>query len=359
MTRRSPSRARGFTLVELLVTIAIIMILIGLLAPAVQSAREAARRARCVQNLRQIGIALHAYHDIAATLPPGGMPCHDPRYCGKDCHFRWIDKGIFVSILPYFEQSSIYNAINQDLSIYSIENSTVHGVAVGGRTCPSDPTASSPQALSGVPDVSALGPFFARPIDPARRMALTSYAGCYGSYLVSGHPRPGADCNLPAQILEELDGTFITRKPIRLADISDGLSQTMFVAEHSVTSIYAAKEFAHWHSQDVAWFISGNLGSTLFVTYFPPNIQRKANLSAAGNFRFAASSNHPGGLNALMGDGSVRFIKDSISTWPYDTTSGQPLGATMTPGGWVDLSAQPGVWQALGTRAGGEVVSDY
>lgn len=359
MTRRSPSRVRGFTLVELLVTIAIIMILIGLLTPAVQSAREAARRARCTQNLRQIGIALHAYHDAASTLPPGGMRCYDPRYCSGDCHDRWIDKGIFVSILPYIEQSLLYDAANQNLSIYSIENRTVQGVVVGGLTCPSDPTASSPQALSNVPDASALGPFFVRPVDPSRRMALTSYAGCYGSYLVAGIAQPGADCSLPAQVLRELDGTFNTRQSIRLADISDGLSQTMFVSEHSVTSIYAAKEVAHWHSQDVAWFISGNLGSTLFVTYFPPNIHRKANLSASGNFPYAASSNHPGGLNALMGDGSVRFIKDTISTWPYDITSGRPLDATMAPGGWVDLSSTPGVWQALGTRAGGEVVSDY
>jgi len=356
MNRQRFSRGRGFTVVELLVVIAIIMILIGLLLPAVQSAREAARRLQCAHHLKQIGIALYAYHDVASSLPPGRIACYDPRYCGGDCHVRWVDKGFLVPILPYLEQAPLYNAINQSLSIYSNENSTIQSVTIAGLTCPSDPTAALTQQI---PDVSSLGPFFVRPLDPARRMTLTSYVGCYGSYPVDGFAPPGTDCNIPGQVIAQLDGTFITRKSITLADVADGLSQTMFVSEHSVTSIYAAKDIAHWRSAAAAWLVAGNLGSTLFLTYYPPNIQRKVNLTGAGNFPLAASSNHPGGLNALMGDGSVRFIKDTISTWPYDVASGGPLGATEARGGWVDLTTEPGIWQALGTRAGREVVSEF
>ena len=356
MAGRSWCRSRGFTLVELLVTIAIIMILIGLLLPAVQSAREAARRLRCSENLRQIGIALHNYHNFMSALPPGSIACYDPRFCGDECHVQSVDKGFLVSLLPYLEQAPLYNTINQDVSIFANENSTAHSVSVAGMACPSDPTASVPQEL---PDIARLGLFFERPVDPSRRMALTSYAGCYGSYQLVGFPYGSPNCSIPGKVLAQLDGTFNTRKPITLADITDGLSQTIFVSEHSVTSIYAAKDVAHWRSPDPGWFVSGNKGSTLFLTYYPPNIQRKINLTGAGNFPLAASSNHPGGLNALMGDGSVRFIKESIATWPYDIATGQPVGAEINPGGWVDLSAKPEVWQALGTRSGQEVVSDF
>jgi prepilin-type processing-associated H-X9-DG protein len=358
MTIRQRSHGiRAFTIVELIVSIAVVAILIGLLLPAVQSAREAARRVQCTQNLKQIGLALHHYHDVASSLPPGSIACYDPRYCdASDCHVRLIDKGIFVSLLPYVEGTAVYNSINQNVSIYAIDNSTIQGIGISGLTCPSDPTASIAQPIFDGPGI---GPFFARPIDPTRLMALTSYAGCYGTYPVIGYAKPGMGCDIPGNILSQLDGSFNTRKPITFAHITDGLSQTMFVAEHSVTSIYAARTVSNWTSPDVAWYFSGNPGSTLFLTFFPPNIQRKVNLSGGSNFRFSASSNHPGGLNALMGDGSVKFIKDSIDTWPYSDVNGQPVGTSMNPGGWVDSTAKPGIWQALGTRASGEVVGEY
>ena len=322
MNRRRRLRARGFTLVEALVTIAIVAILIGLLLPAVQSAREAARRMQCAHNLRQLGLALQTYHDVAGVLPPGITACYDPRYCGDDCSHPWLDKGFLVSLLPHIEQAALFDAANLSLSIFSIENSTVQRAGIGSLACPSDPTASVPQAIA---DVAGVGPFFTRPLDPGRRMSLTSYAGCYGSYPVTGSPRSGPDCGISPQVLRQMDGSFNWQKPIRLADVTDGLSQTMFVAEHSVTSIYDAKEVSFWYSPDVAWYVSGNTCSTLFVTYYPPNLQRKVNLTAARNFQFAASSNHPGGLNVLLCDGSVRFVMDSISTWPYSTTTGAPV----------------------------------
>jgi prepilin-type processing-associated H-X9-DG protein len=343
-------------LIEILVALGLIAILIGLALPAVQSARESARRLQCSQNLKQVGIALHNYEVCSSTLPFGSILCYDSRYCAQDCYLRWIDKSFFVCVLPYLEQSSIYNAINQNASIFSGENSTIHSTMMSVLICPSDATASIPQPFLSN---AIYAPFFGTPASRSHRMALTSYAGCFGSYPVVGYPFPGEDCNLSGHVIQELDGTFNTLGPMPLANISDGLSQTMFVSEHSVTSIYAASEVALPLSVDLAWYVSGNTVSTLFRTYYPPNIQRKVNLTGAANFPYAASSNHPGGLNSLMGDGSVRFVKDTISTWPYDVSTGTPLGAKRMPGGWYDVPSKPGVWQALGTRNGGEANSDF
>ena len=352
MRRRAPRG--GFTVVELLVVIAIILILIGLLLPAVQSAREAARRAQCGNNLRQIGIALQNYHDAAGSLPPGVLPCRDPRYCSQDCHPSAIDKGLLVAVLPFLEQPALFNQVNQSVSIFVSENMTVQSTQVAGYTCPSDPRALVPE-----PVPSAVTPtIFGLPIDLNRRMALTSYAGCFGSYPVAGFPQRGSSCVVPERVVAQLDGTFNHRSPIRLADVTDGLSHTLFGAEHSATAIYAAREFTRWESPDGCWWVSGNDGATLFQTFYPPNIHRRVNLSGAANFPFSASSNHPGGLNALLGDGSVRFIAETVATWPFDEATGRPIGATTTPGGWISLAARPAVWQALGTRSGGEVVAD-
>ena len=148
---------RAFSIVELIVSIAVVAIFMGLLLPAVQSSREAARRIQCIQNLKQIGLAFHNYHDMASSLPPGSIACYDPRYCDvTDCHVRWIDKGIFVSLLPYVEETAVYHAINQNVSIYAMENSTIQGVAISGLTCPSDPTARLAQPIFDGPTDRAI-----------------------------------------------------------------------------------------------------------------------------------------------------------------------------------------------------------
>ena len=120
-TRRRGSG--GFTLIEILVVIAVVAVLIGLLLPAVQSAREAARRASCVNNLRQIGLGLHSYHDAHGALPA--------------TRSHYIDRSIWVLLLPQIEQRTLYDAINHDLTLFGPENRTIHVVSIGVFACPS------------------------------------------------------------------------------------------------------------------------------------------------------------------------------------------------------------------------------
>ncbi len=95
------------------------------------------------------------------------------------------------------------------------------------------------------------------------------------------------------------------------------------------------------------------------TTFYPPNPYDKVSALGTSALLNSASSEHPGGINALMSDGSTRFIKDTIQTWPFEQTTGQPTGAVRNPGGWWTNLPKPGIWQALATRAGGELIGDY
>jgi prepilin-type N-terminal cleavage/methylation domain-containing protein len=344
---------RGFTLVELLVVIAIVAILVALLLPAVQAAREAARRARCASNLRQIGLALHAYHDAIGCLPPGRFLSYDPRVAGPNppCTSPMVDKGVLVFLLPNLEQAPLYDAINQDVSILGPENTTVHAVSVGAFACPSDPGAGGLREA----DAGAMTPW----LPGGRvRMAASSYSACFGSYYVHALPLPQNGCRVPARTAAQADGLFNDLAPIRLGSVTDGLSHTLSFSEKALTTFDVLAAVDPDLPSETGWYVTGNWGDTLFTTFYPPNMPRRASLLAGRAHASAASSLHPGGVQVLLGDGSARFIKDSIQSWPFDPATGRPAGAVPTSEGWWDRGPPPGVWQALATRAGGEVIPD-
>jgi prepilin-type N-terminal cleavage/methylation domain-containing protein/prepilin-type processing-associated H-X9-DG protein len=347
----------GFSLIEVLVVLAIVALLIALLLPAVQSAREAARRLRCGNNLKQIGLALHGYHDSFGSLPPGRFLTYDPRFAGNNppCTSPAVDKSAHVFLLPFLEQAALYNAINQDLSIFGLENTTVHGVTVASFACPSDPGAGVTRPLAA----GALLPFAPDPPGGRSMMVFTSYSACYGSYYVNVIPRIENGCQVPGPLRAQADGVISDISPIGFASISDGLSHTLAFAEKSATDALRMGEFTPLLTALHGWYVSGNWGDTLMTTFYPPNAYDRVALDSPNALLASGSSQHPGGLNALMADGSVRFIKDTIQTWPFEPSTGAPIGASVGPGGWWVNLPTPGVWQALATRAGGEAVGEF
>ncbi len=342
------------TLIELLVVIAIVGLLIALLLPAVQSAREASRRSQCSNNLRQIGLALHSYEGAIGCLPPGRMMTNDPRYTGSNppCSSPIVEKSLFLHILPQLEQPALFNSINHSLTIFGLENRTVRSVGLGVFACPSDPAAGQVRPGFSL-DIYSFG--FADLANPFL-VYYGSYAGIYGSFYVQAIPRPGSNCQVNPAVLAQVDGSFNDVAPIRLSSFADGLSQTAIVAERALLPLRDSESDGSSAFDRYGWLISGNWGDSMVSAFFPPDLYRKIADRTRSEPFFSASSLHPGGLNALMGDGSVRFLKDSISTWAYDPANGYPQGAkTDASGAWINLPPR-GIWQALATRSGGEAI---
>lgn len=346
------TREAGFSLIELLVVIFVIGILVALLLPAVQAAREAARRAQCVNNLKQIGLALHAYHEGHGAFPIGQMKVYDPRVAGPNppCSAPALsDKSVHVQILAQMEQVSLYNSFNFSLSIHGHENRTSCAISLGVYLCPSDSGARGSRVI----DASSLIPLGL--VSSGERVVAgkSSYEACLGTLSVVAIPHPSNGCKVDPRIAAQVDGMFHELPPMRSASITDGLSHTLFASERSLGLIAKRSSLL---SDRLGCYYDGFVGETLFLTTFPPNPQWD---NPVISFQ-SASSDHPGGVNALMGDGSVRFIKNSIDSWPIDPTGpGSPLGAVRKEEGfWTNLPPK-GIWQALSTRSGGEVISEF
>ena len=347
-------RRWGFTLIELLVVIAIIAVLVGLLLPAVQAAREAARRSQCSNNLKQLGLAIHGYHDAFGALPPGRILTYDPRYAGSNppCTAPAVDKSVALFLLPFLEQTSLYNTINHDLTIFGWENTTVHQTPLSVLSCPSDPDAAGTRALP--PD--ALAPYAP---GESHQMAFTSYSFCYGAEDVDALPRPDKRCVVAPAVLAQNDGVFNDTGPIRFSGVTDGLGTTLFASEKAVTNFRRLDPFFANLSTMRGWTVSNNWGDSLMTTFYPVNMNKVVAAAAGVAHTKAATSLHPGGVHGLMGDGSVRFVRDGINSWAFDPTTGQPAGATFAAAGnWKGLPA-PGVWQVLATRSGSEVIGEF
>jgi prepilin-type N-terminal cleavage/methylation domain-containing protein/prepilin-type processing-associated H-X9-DG protein len=357
------TRRRAFTLIELLAVIAIIAILIGLLLPAVQAAREAARRAQCANNLKQIALAALNYESANGSLPIGSpMKADFAVYItvlGNNYYVE--DQSTFVSMLGQLEQQPLLNAMNFSRSIYSAANSTIHATGVFTLWCPSDGQIIGKQRSSG-----AYGD------NPNLTSAFTSYAGCTGTwwpemlnYCTVVYPASMSTCASYANIMSTLNGIYIYNQPTTLAMISDGTSNTILYGEH------ANGRLTQMDSRCFGWWGDALTFDTLFSTLYPINPFDKISNGVGGKvgegsdglgdpWADAASSFHPGGVNFAFSDGSVHFLKESISSWVYNPATGYPTGVTFNNSTGiysVVLGTQLGVYQKLSTRLGDEVTS--
>jgi len=326
---------RAFTLIELLVVIAIIGVLIALLLPAVQSAREAARRAQCVSNLKQMGLAMYNYESSLSSLPPG---------IKGSIWGTWL-----VFILPYVEQQTLYNAWNtagnntnapaQAISYGSAFNITVTSARLNVYTCPSDqPQAPISRTDSGVTR-SVTSHNYA--VNFGNLFVFQTYA-TYGNLRFLGAPFSdigSPNASVPGSILTGPAGGY---KSIRLSDVTDGLSNTMFAAEViQAATVDSAKRdlrgFGWWYGGCTyqSWLapnstLPDQMEGTSYCLYPYANNPPCIVAPDVTLITTAARSRHPGGVNALMGDGSVKFMKNSINLF---------------------------TWRALSTTQGSEVVS--
>jgi prepilin-type N-terminal cleavage/methylation domain-containing protein/prepilin-type processing-associated H-X9-DG protein len=299
-------RNRAFTLIELLVVIAIVAVLIALLLPAVQSAREAARRAKCVNNLKQLGIALHNYHDTVGTFPPGYLSVMDPVTFDNDGPgWGWASFS-----LNQLEQAPVYHSINLVLGIEFPANQTARLTVIDGFLCPSD---AWRQDTFTVVDASTTS---TTPGKPICDVASSNYMGSVGTgdvsslypYIIdSDNAPPGRDNG---------NGLFFRNHSIKIAQITDGTSQTFAVGERSQNLSRGTWTGAVTNAAVplVALQAESGLdpegGGALVLSHTGEGHGPNSPSGIAHGDQYW--SLHPGGANFLFIDGSVRFVKELV-----------------------------------------------
>jgi prepilin-type N-terminal cleavage/methylation domain-containing protein/prepilin-type processing-associated H-X9-DG protein len=316
-----PRRA-GFTLIELLVVIAIIAVLIALLLPAVQ-----ARRSQCVNNMKQMGLALQNYHDAVGAFPPGYIAASKFIDAETDTAPGWSWASM---ILPQLDGGPLFSAINVWLPVQAPANTTGTQTLLSVFICPSDQLTLG----STFPITDGLG-------NTVATFSPSSYAACTGSDL--------ADVALGLNNDGSGNGIFYRNSGVRIANITDGTSQTVLVLERA------------WGDTEGTWVGAPAGGVVLrgpfnpcpgssFATYLSPclvlahchllntNADTDSGLDDPSSF-------HPGGANAVFGDGSVHFLRNVLGD------------AGVNPDGSTRYTPSSLIVQALGTRAAGEVVS--
>jgi len=313
----SHRRVRGFTLIELLVVIAIIAVLVALLLPAVQQAREAARRSSCKNNLKQIGLALHNYHDTHGSFPSGWIGVNTQMSPNRADVEGASGASWQLMILPYLDQSPLYNQLdfssfisqNSGLPNTPNANAILYTTTITGFRCPSD---SGPERWNiGEED------------DPATivqgDLPTANYPGVFGTTELHDCEDVGLGNNCWG------DGVFGHNSAIAMRDLTDGTSNTFLVGERATRLQVPPGEPAHLST----WVGVIPEGEEAFArilggTDHPPN-------DLAGHLE-DFSSFHEGGAQFVFGDGRVRFISENVDE---------------------------GVYRSLATRRGGEVTGNY
>ncbi|MBA4031888.1 MAG: prepilin-type cleavage/methylation domain-containing protein [Planctomyces sp.] len=314
------NRRQGFTLIELLVVIAIIAVLIALLLPAVQQAREAARRTQCKNSLKQIGLALHNYHDVHQTMPSGSIVLLNAAGTAYNGHgWTW-----HASILPYLDQAPMYNEAQGPSSggmgdelggVGSAKQDLVGKAPLAVFWCPSQPDVTLGVQKNGY--------------------APSNYNGNMGTLIGNS----GDDCLSGGVTFAQMsqtggcmgaDGIFFISSSVRFRDVTDGLSNTIFVSE--VIDSGGDADRLGGGGSDRKHGFSGGADSN------PPTEMSEYLIAAEGNDPInsyseeAAGSYHVGGAHFLFGDGTVRFLSENMNMPTY---------------------------QALSTRAKNEVIGEY
>lgn len=332
-------KSRGFTLIELLVVIAIIAILVALLLPAVQQAREAARRTQCKNNLKQIGLAIHNYVDVANALPPSA--CINPQLTDTGNNGSW---GVHGRILPFLDQGNLFNEV--DLTTAWDFQNIISGLKIPSYACPSDPRSDE-----------ARDPGQGRPT-----LFPTTYGFNLGSWFVYD-PVTG----------QGGDGAFFPNSKLRMAAFTDGTSNTLMAAEVKAWTPYTR---------------NGGPSTTT-----RPNTVAEAEviIQSGPDFRITGHTEWPDGrvhhqgfttvmppnANTSCSDGTTTFSQCDFNSWQEgrDGVNGFPTYAMITSRshhvGIVQVALMDGsvrvvsenidleVYRNLGTRNGGEVISDF